>query len=187
MAYIDVTQPEDATGKLKEIYEELAGSRGKIAEVHKIQSLNPPTIPAHMELYKSVMFRKSPLSRAEREMMAVVASVTNGCEYCREHHLEALKHFWSDEDARAIAEGDFAHAEINELQHALCEYARALTTSPSSESAGGAWTEKLRGLGADDRMILDATLVISYFNFVNRMVLGLGVELEENAGGYRYE
>jgi alkylhydroperoxidase family enzyme len=48
--------------------------------------------------------------------------------------------------------------------------------------------EKLRELGASDRAILDADLVIAYFNFVNRLVLGLGVELEDDEGkGYRYE
>ena len=37
-----------------------------------------------------------------------------------------------------------------------------------------------------DREILDATLVISYFNFVNRNVLALGVELEEDPSGFNY-
>ncbi len=47
--------------------------------------------------------------------------------------------------------------------------------------------EALRATGMDDRGVLDATLVVSYFNFVNRMVLALDVELEEDAGGYRYD
>ena len=42
-------------------------------------------------------------------------------------------------------------------------------------------------MGLSDKAILDATLVVSYFNFVNRMVLGLGVNLESNqAKGYNY-
>ena len=50
MAYIDIIQPENAEGKLKEIYDGLIESRGKIAEVHKIQSLNPESITNHMNL-----------------------------------------------------------------------------------------------------------------------------------------
>jgi alkylhydroperoxidase family enzyme len=39
----------------------------------------------------------------------------------------------------------------------------------------------------DDRIILDATLVIAYFKFVNPMVLGLGIKLEsEKVKGYKY-
>ena len=37
-----------------------------------------------------------------------------------------------------------------------------------------------------DRAILDASLVVGYFNFVNRMVLALGVKLEKEPGGYNY-
>jgi hypothetical protein len=51
---------------------------------------------------------------------------------------------------------------------------------------------KLKALGLDDRAILDATLVLSYFNFVNRIVLGLGLGLglavsEEELAGYKYD
>ncbi|MDZ7659008.1 MAG: carboxymuconolactone decarboxylase family protein [Fodinibius sp.] len=51
---------------------------------------------AHMDLYMSIMFSKSPLSRAQREMMAVVVSVANDCEYCQQHHGQALNHYWKD-------------------------------------------------------------------------------------------
>jgi len=45
----------------------------------------------------------------------------------------------------------------------------------------------LRNAGFSDSAILDTGLVISYFNFVNRMVLSLGVELEEDSGqNYKY-
>lgn len=39
--------------------------------------------------------------------------------------------------------------------------------------------EALRAAGCDDRAIVDANQVASYFNYVNRVVDGLGVELEE--------
>ena len=96
MARIEVIEPEAATGILAEVYNELTSSRGKIAEVHKIQSLNPQSIRDHMNLYMTVMFARSPLSRAEREMMAVIVSSANGCAYCIRHHGEALDHFWKD-------------------------------------------------------------------------------------------
>ena len=48
--------------------------------------------------------------------------------------------------------------------------------------------DNLRSAGLDDRMILDATLIISYFNFVNRMILGLGVNVDEKeTEGYNYD
>ncbi|MCF6168015.1 MAG: hypothetical protein L3J55_05625 [Lutibacter sp.] len=48
-------------------------------------------------------------------------------------------------------------------------------------------TLKLKELELSDSAILDATLVVSYFNFVNRMVTGLGVAIEQDGGGgYSY-
>jgi alkylhydroperoxidase family enzyme len=41
----------------------------------------------------------------------------------------------------------------------------------------------LKSHGLTDRIILDATLVVAYFNFVNRMVLGLGVNVDESEIG----
>jgi hypothetical protein len=72
MNRIKVIQHEEATGRLKEIYDDLLQKRGKLADVHKIQSLRPESIVAHMDLYMEIMFSKSELSRAEREMMAVL-------------------------------------------------------------------------------------------------------------------
>jgi hypothetical protein len=50
MAFIEVIEHEQAEGKLKEVYDDLLSSRGKLAEVHKIQSLNPQSIIDHMNL-----------------------------------------------------------------------------------------------------------------------------------------
>ena len=70
MPLIEVIQPEDAQGELKEIYDNLVESRGKIAEVHKIQSLNPKSIVNHMDLYLTLLYGKSPLKRATRAKMS---------------------------------------------------------------------------------------------------------------------
>ena len=64
MPNIPVIQPEEATGELKSIYDNLLQSRGQIAEVHKIQSLRPKSIVRHMELYMEIMFSKSDLIKS---------------------------------------------------------------------------------------------------------------------------
>ncbi len=187
MAYIDVIEHEQAEGELKGIYDGLVESRGKLAEVHKIQSLNPKSIVNHMELYMTIMFGKSPLKRKQREMMAVVVSRNNNCEYCQVHHAEALNHYWKDDNRTEAFRKDYkADTELSDLDIALCAYATLLTIDPSAVK-GDEHISKLKELGLEDRAILDAALVISYFNFVNRMVLGLGVHLESHSGkGFKY-
>lgn len=185
MARIDVIQPEDATGELKKIYDDLIDSRGKLAEVHKIQSLNPQSIVKHIDLYMCIMFGKSPLRRVQREMMGVVVSRNNGCYYCQQHHLEAVIHYWKDNEKAERFRENFRNVDLKESDTVLCEYAEKLTLHPGKASEKD-YTAPLREAGWNDRAILDATLVISYFNFVNRIVLGLNVDVEENTGGYNY-
>ena len=98
MAHIQVIEHHEAEGELKTIYDNLVKTRGKLAEVHKIQSLNPKSIVNHMDLYMTIMFGKSPLKRYQREMLGVVVSRANNCEYCQKHHLEALNFYWKDDE-----------------------------------------------------------------------------------------
>jgi len=186
MPYIETIQPENAEGALKDIYDNLVKTRGKVAEVHKIQSLNPESIVNHMDLYMTIMFGRSPIKRVHREMMAVIVSISNKCEYCQVHHLEAVQNFWKNEEKLEQLQKDFESADLTDKEKALCRFAKELTESPEkSEDAG--LVGPLQAEGFSDREILDATLVIAYFNFVNRIVMGLGVSLEEDPGGYKYD
>lgn len=186
MSRIKVISQNEATGRLKEIYDELIVKRGKLAEVHTIQSLRPESIVKHIDLYMEIMFSKSELSRAEREMIAVVVSKTNGCVYCQKHHAEALNHYWKDDLKTENFRISFKNVQLNKKESALCHFAEQLTKNPGSAEENDN-TEDLKNVGLSDSAILDATLVIAYFNFVNRIVLALGVELEKDSGtGYKY-
>lgn len=66
--------------------------------------------------------------------------------------------------------------EIPPRLRAIFEYAEKLTKSPSE--VGREDIERLHSAGLDDRAILDLAQIVSYFNFVNRMAEGLGVEIE---------
>lgn len=185
MPNIEVIQPGDADGYLKEIYEQILESRGKIAEIHKIQSLHPRSIIRHMDLYMTIMFGKSPLSRAQREMLGVVVSATNKCDYCVTHHSKALDHYWKDAGRVKKLAKDYNSIDLEERDLLLCELAAKSTTIPYSKKIRGI-IKKMKKAGLNDRAILDSTLVISYFNFVNRIVLNLEVETEKDPGGYKY-
>ncbi len=186
MSRIKVIQEGQAEGRLKAIYDQLTSSRGKLAEVHKIQSLRPESIVKHMDLYMEIMFSKSELSRARREMIAVVVSAANQCEYCQMHHGSALNHYWKDDQRVQQLRKDFYHLDLPQADLALCEYAKQVTLNPGKAESTDV-TQILKKEDFKDPAILDATLVVSYFNFVNRMVLSLGVSLESDDGkNYKY-
>lgn len=186
MSRIKVIQPNEAIGRLKEIYEELVEKRGKLAEVHKIQSLRPESIVKHIDLYLEIMYSKSELSRAEREMIAVVVSRTNNCFYCQKDHSEALNNYWKDQEKTENFRISYHNIQLNEKELALCRFAEILTKNPEYTEKNDI-TAQLKEVGLSDSAILDTTLVVAYFNFVNRIVLALGVELEKDSGaGYKY-
>ncbi|MBW6489943.1 MAG: peroxidase-related enzyme [Lentimicrobium sp.] len=186
MSRIKVIPFEQATGRLKDIYDELLIKRGKLAKVHTIQSLHPESIVKHIDLYLEIMFSKSELSRAEREMMAVVVSAENSCEYCQTHHAEALNHYWKNEQKINELRMDYTKVSLTLKEQILCSFASALTNNPESFMTLD-YTQLLRENGLSDNAILDATLVVAYFNFVNRIILALGVEAEaEETQGYIY-
>ena len=71
----------EASGALKAEYDAAIARAGKVFNIVKAMSLNPETLRASMELYRAVMFGRSELSRAERELLAVVVSRANDCHY----------------------------------------------------------------------------------------------------------
>ena len=58
-----------------------AKSAGERANILASHSLNPEALAAHVDLYRTIMFGDSPLTRTEREAIAVVVSAVNGCHY----------------------------------------------------------------------------------------------------------
>ncbi len=186
MPRIKVIEHEDAQGDLKEVYDSLLKSRGKLAAVHKIQSLRPKSITAHMDLYMEIMFSRSELSRAQREMIGVVVSYANGCKYCTRHHAHALNFYWKDDiKTEKLINGNFTDI-LSESDRVLCDLALSLTLEPGKHEKND-FIEVLKERGYSDEAVLDVVLVISYFNFVNRIVLSLGVAFDENeAKGYNY-
>ncbi len=81
MTWIDVIEPERASDELAAAYKTVAGARGIVANILKVHSIHPAAMLAHLQLYRELMFGKSELTRAEREMIAVAVSATNRCHY----------------------------------------------------------------------------------------------------------
>lgn len=183
MSWIDEVDVNKADGRLAEMYRELIEKRGKVSNILKVHSLNPDAMGNHLDLYMTLMFGKSGLSRAEREAIAVVVSAENDCAYCINHHVEALKRYIKDEEVLGmLATADGLETLEPRLSN-IVRHAEKLSSAP------GAMTEsdlgELRAVGLSDSDILDLTLITAYFNFVNRIAQGLGVEFTtDELSGY---
>jgi uncharacterized peroxidase-related enzyme len=96
------------------------------------------------------------------------AGVTSDWGWTNEDEADQLVH---------LIASDWRQAPLGSADLALCVYAEKLTLTPTEMSEED--LERLRQHGFDDRGIHDATLVIAYFNYINRIADSLGVEQEE--------
>lgn len=81
MAWIRVIEPGEAQGELAQQYARMRERDGSVDNILTVHSLNPASLRAHYDLYKVCMYGPSDLSRAQREMVAVVVSAANRCHY----------------------------------------------------------------------------------------------------------
>ena len=63
MSWIEEIEVEEADGKLAQMYADLIKARGKISNILKVHSLNPEAMANHLDLYMTLMFGKSGLTR----------------------------------------------------------------------------------------------------------------------------
>ncbi len=187
MAWIKTISLEQATGKLKQIYKRVAGPNGKIDNILSSHSLRPHTLDGHMRLYKNVLHHNAnQLPKSQLEALGLFVSLLNQCDYCVEHHYQGYRRL-IDDDQKAESVLSAMHTEnlalvFDKSEICLFDYAKKLTLNPSSVSKAD--FEKMQTAGFDDGEILEANQVIAYFNYANRTVLGLGVELEDEDIGF---
>src|SRR6516225_4997191 len=99
MSWIDIVTKEQAEGRLRALYESVAGPGGKVDNVLQVHSLRPHTLEAHMALYKSVLHHSgNKLPKWLLETIGVYVSLLNGCTYCVEHHFAGLGRLLKNDD-----------------------------------------------------------------------------------------
>ena len=81
VAHIPYVSDDEAEGLLSELYDDHRNEHGVVDNILRIHSLNPRSLRDHARLYSHLMRGRSPLSRTQREMLAVTVSAENDCFY----------------------------------------------------------------------------------------------------------
>ena len=81
MSWIRTISEAEADGELQILYAKLTGPEGEVDNILKVHSLNPKSLKGHLNFYTTLMRGRSPLSRIQREMIAVTVSTANRCHY----------------------------------------------------------------------------------------------------------
>lgn len=186
MSWIEVIPFEKAEGQLKKLYKRVTGPNNNVDNIMGIHSLRPHTMEGHMILYKNVLHHmNNSLPKTYLETVGVYVSQLNQCSYCVDHHFSGLKRLLNDQNlsnkiAVALKSNDLADV-FSEKEEGGLIYAKKLTLDQTSMNEND--ITALRNCGYDDGEILELNQVISYFNYVNRTVLGLGVNTDGDVLG----
>ncbi len=81
IAWIETVHPEEATGYVKSLYEGFQKQRGWIPNILKSTSIRPEVTRGWVHLFNTLMYGPSGLTRSQKEMIAVVVSAGNQCNY----------------------------------------------------------------------------------------------------------
>ncbi|WP_395376838.1 carboxymuconolactone decarboxylase family protein [Marinicella sp. W31] len=138
------------------------------------------TFPQHVKPlleYHDVLLRaESPLSVAERELLAAFVSGLNACTFCFGAHKLYANAFGIADD---VIEGllvDIDEAPIDEKLKPILHYVKKLNQLPARLTAADA--EAVYAAGWDERALYDAIQVCALFNLMNRIIEGVGVSFD---------
>ncbi|MGI9643904.1 MAG: peroxidase-related enzyme [Ilumatobacteraceae bacterium] len=175
MTWIRTIPWDEATGQLKEAYDWQAASLGEPAEFTMLGSLYPPIVEERLRLYRAVDGCPSGLSPVERHLAAYVVSLLNGTGHCASGLRLKLESLGAEPELLSAVEAEPAGPATGDQRlDAICTHAATLTTRPTEMSADD--LDELRAHGLSDLDLVDLNNMIAYYNYINRVVNGLGLK-----------
>jgi uncharacterized peroxidase-related enzyme len=136
----------------------------------------PETSKPLLEIHEVLLRGPSPFTAAERELIAAYVSARNRCRYCHGVHTATVERLGLPQGAMQQIVDDLETAPVSEKMKPVLRYAQKLTQAPAD--ATRADVETLLAAGWDETALYHAVAVTALFNFMNRLVDGLGIELD---------
>lgn len=130
-----------------------------------------------MEMHELLMRGEdSPLSRAERELIAAYVSGINECNYCTNTHKLVAIRFGIEEGLFERLMDDPDSSGIDEKLIPILKYVKKLTLTPYKMNKSD--TDAILDAGWNERAVYDTMLICCTWNFMNRFVEATGLEMD---------
>ena len=172
IARLHVPDEEDVPAEVKELWALPLEKLGFVPNVLRVFALRPKHLLGWWAYYDELLRGESGLTKAQREMIAVVVSVANRCHYCIVSHTAALRKLTKDPDVVDRLATGYKYADLDPRDRAMLDFAVKLTEA--SDRCSDQDVEALRDAGWNDEEIMDIAQVAAMFNFTNRLASGLG-------------
>lgn len=173
LTWLRVPTEEELPPEVLELWQPSLEKLGFVPNVLRLYALRPTRLLAWNAHYEEAMKGDSELTKAEREMIAVVVSMANGCLYCLVAHGAALREAWGDPVMADRITLDWRRADgLSDRQRAICAFAEKLTLKPVENTEDD--LRALRAAGLSEQDAWDVIEVAAMYNFTNRLALATG-------------
>jgi uncharacterized peroxidase-related enzyme len=136
----------------------------------------PETSKPLLAFHEVLLRGPSPFTTAERELIAAYVSGLNHCRYCHGVHAATAERLGVPQGSVAEIIESIDTASVTEKMKPVLRYAKKLTLSPTGVSKAEA--EAVLAAGWNETALYHTVVVTALFNFMNRLVEGLGIELD---------
>jgi uncharacterized peroxidase-related enzyme len=138
----------------------------------------PQTSEPLVQFHEVLMRGPSPFTEGERELIAAYVSGLNHCRYCHGVHAATAELLGAPKSAILSALDDIDSSPIAEKMKPVLRYARKLTEKPDSITQTDA--DAVFAVGWGESALYQTVAVTALFNFMNRLVEGTGIELDQS-------
>ena len=186
-AWIKMISDEEADDTLKQALDFARTPHGTVDNVMRVHSLRPSTMNGHVVLYRACLHDDhNTIPMWFQEVISSYVSTLNDCAYSYANHWKNACHLMNDpqkaEQIDAALKIWAPEHVFDGAQLAMLQYAQKLTISPGDMQETD--VNMLKDAGISDGEILEVNQIIGYFNYVNRLLNGLGVSTDGDVVGY---
>jgi uncharacterized peroxidase-related enzyme len=172
MPFVNEIEETQADGRLREIYGKIEQKLGFLPHYFKTLGAKPAVIEAQLQMSDAVM-ADGALTTIVKEQIGLVVSGINSSTYCVMFHMELLRRFGVEKALARKLTADYESAAVAANVKALFRFADKLTRHPDDIEESD--TDALKKEGWDDAAVRETVLTVAYFNYINRVSLGLGL------------
>lgn len=147
-------------------------SNKKVSDYVLVLAHDPESLAERSPLFNAVMYGRDGLSRAERELGALGASIVNRCVYCAAVHAGRYSQLTKSVEAIERIFADEAEAKLEGREQAIFDFSVKLSRTPPEATEGD--VAALRAAGLSDLEIVDLVLSAALFGWANRLMHTLG-------------
>ena len=186
-AWINMISDEDASKELREVLDLARTPHGTVDNVMRVHSLRPNTMKGHVTLYRAALHDDAnTIPMWFQETVSSYVSILNDCAYSLENHWKNAAHLIDDaKKSDAIEKALWSKMPqdvFDGVELEMLRYAEKLTLRPNSMVQEDVLA--LKSVGAEDGEILELNQIVGYFNYVNRLLNGLGVTTSGDTVGF---